>query len=191
MRNIFPLLSGNEKLKALLGAHIAEGKLSHAYIFEGDDGSGKMTCALSAAASLACEKRNDALSPLPCGKCTSCRKIFGLFSPDVHIVSPKEKKSIGVDAIRDITSSLYISPNENDYCVYIIDDAHLMTAQAQNALLNLSRSRRRLRLLSPLHRQQGFARHNQVALTGDQDGSLFKGAHCKISPRAQRRTGFI
>ena len=135
MRNIFPLLSGNEKLKALLGAHIAEGKLSHAYIFEGDDGSGKMTCALSAAASLACEKRNDALSPLPCGKCASCRKIFGLFSPDVHIVSPKEKKSIGVDAIRDITSSLYISPNENDYCVYIIDDAHLMTAQAQNALL--------------------------------------------------------
>ena len=135
MRNIFPLLSGNEKLKALLGVHIAEGKLSHAYIFEGDDGSGKMTCALSAAASLACEKRNDALSPLPCGKCTSCRKIFGLFSPDVHIVSPKEKKSIGVDAIRDITSSLYISPNENDYCVYIIDDAHLMTAQAQNALL--------------------------------------------------------
>ena len=140
MRNIFPLLSGNEKLKALLGAHIAEGKLSHAYIFEGDDGSGKMTCALSAAASLACEKRNDALSPLPCGKCASCRKIFGLFSPDVHIVSPKEKKSIGVDAIRDITSSLYISPNENDYCVYIIDDAHLMTAQAQNALGMLGRA---------------------------------------------------
>ena len=86
MRNIFPLLSGNKKLKALLGAHIAEGKLSHAYIFEGDDGSGKMTCALSAAASLACEKRNDALSPLPAAR-------YSVFSRRMSILYLRRRKN--------------------------------------------------------------------------------------------------
>lgn len=128
----FPALYGNEKLKSSLGRDFASGIFSHAYILEGPDGSGRMTAALSCAASLSCERRGD---KVPCMECVSCRKIFGNISADVKTVSAGDKKSIGVDAVRDIRSGLYVTPNDGDYRVYIIDGADIMTAQAQNALL--------------------------------------------------------
>lgn len=135
MKKIFPALFGNEKLKESLGREFLRGRQSHAYILEGADGTGKMTCALSAAASLSCEKRGNQTAPLPCGECLSCRKIFRGISPDVCVISAGDKKSIGVDSVREIKSNLYVVPNDCDFRVYIIEDAHLMTAQAQNALL--------------------------------------------------------
>lgn len=135
MKKIFPSLFANEKLKETLGRDFLDHRHSHAYILEGADGTGKMTCALSCAAALSCERRDDKVSPLPCMECLSCRKIFGGISPDVEVLSVGDRKSIGVGAIRDLKVNLYVVPNDCDFRVYIIDDAELMTPEAQNALL--------------------------------------------------------
>ena len=130
---IFPALFGNERLKESAGRDFADRRHSHAYIFEGKDGSGKMTAALNCAAALACENRGDVV---PCGECVACRKVFGGFSPDVEIISrPNDRKTIGVDSVRAVRENLWITPNDGDHRVYIIDDADKMTPEAQNALL--------------------------------------------------------
>ncbi|MBE6541421.1 MAG: hypothetical protein E7672_03125 [Ruminococcaceae bacterium] len=134
-RNIFPRLIGNNNLKNTLSSDLAEGKSAHAYIIEGQKGSGKHTAAREICASVLCENRGDGRYPLPCGECSQCRKILGGFSVDVMTVSNGDKASIGVDAVRDIKNSLYITPNDGDKKFYIIENAHLMTPQAQNALL--------------------------------------------------------
>lgn len=130
---IFPALFGNEKLKETVGRDFARKRNSHAYIFEGEEGSGRMTAALSCAAALMCEGAGDVI---PCGKCPSCRKVFGRYSPDVEIVErPADRKTIGVNAVRAIREDLWVTPNDSDYRVYIIKETELMTPEAQNALL--------------------------------------------------------
>lgn len=134
-KEIFPSLIGNDKLKKMLSSDFADGKSAHAYIIEGPKGSGKHTAALQICASVLCEHKNTESYPLPCGKCSSCRKILSRNSVDVLYVSNGDKASIGVDSIRQIKQSLYITPNDGDKKIYIIENAHLMTDQAQNALL--------------------------------------------------------
>ena len=131
--SIFPALFGNEKLKDTVGRDFVERRNSHAYIFEGEDGSGRMTAALCCAAALVCERKKDAV---PCGECVACRKVFGGYSPDVEIVEcPPDRKTISVNAVRAIRENLWVTPNDGDHRVYIIKDTELMTPEAQNALL--------------------------------------------------------
>ena len=134
-RSVFPALLGNDRLKRTLSYDFAAGRSAHAYILEGPDGSGKHTAARQIAASVLCERRADPSVPLPCGTCSACRKILRGLSVDVLSVSNNGKATIGVDAIRTIRESLYITPNDGDVKFYIIENAHLMTVQAQNALL--------------------------------------------------------
>lgn len=135
MRDIFPELIGNETLKKTLSSDLASRKSAHAYILEGPEGSGKHTAALYICAAVLCENRNDVTKPLPCGSCITCRKVLSGKSVDIMTVSNDDKASIGVDDIRAVRSSLYVTPNDGDYKFYIIENAHLMTPQAQNALL--------------------------------------------------------
>ena len=134
-RSVFPALLGNDRLKRTLSYDFAAGRSAHAYILEGPDGSGKHTAARQIAASVLCERRADPSVPLPCGTCSACRKILRGLSVDVLSVSNNGKATIGVDAIRTIRESLYMTPNDGDVKFYIIENAHLMTVQAQNALL--------------------------------------------------------
>ena len=134
-RKIFPDLIGNDKLKRTLSSDIALGRNAHAYILDGPAGSGKHTAARLICAAAACEHRSDDGYPLPCGQCPSCHKILSGISVDVLTVSNGDKATIGVDPIRAVKSSLYITPNDGDRKFYIIENAHLMTVQAQNALL--------------------------------------------------------
>lgn len=134
-REIFPTLIGNDRIKNTLSADFASGKSAHAYILEGPSGSGKHTAALAICASVVCEKRGDRSHTLPCGKCDSCRKILGIGSVDVITVSNGEKASLGVDVIRQVKETMFIPPNDGERKFYIIENAHLMTTQAQNALL--------------------------------------------------------
>lgn len=129
---IFPALFGNEKLKSSVGRDFAARRHSHAYIFEGCEGSGRMTAALSCAAALVCKRHGDSV---PCGRCVACRKVFDGYSPDVEVISLTDRKSIGVDSVRAIRENLYVTPNDGDYRIYIIDGAETLTVQAQNALL--------------------------------------------------------
>ncbi len=135
MKPAFPELIGNENLRRLLGDDIRTGRLSHAYIFEGPRGSGKHTLALQIAAALACENRGTDNIPLPCGTCPACRKILEGKSPDVIYVNRGEKATFGVEPIRALHADVCVAPNELDTKLYILEDAQLLTPQAQNAFL--------------------------------------------------------
>ena len=135
MRSIFPTLSGNEKIKMNVGLDISEGMNSHAYIIEGPAGSGKKTLARLIAAAVSCDNRFDGNDSLPCGRCNNCSRIMKDISADVVWITPGDKASIGVDAVREIRQGLYVTPNDSGFRTYIITNAEKMTVQAQNALL--------------------------------------------------------
>lgn len=130
MKNIFPSLIGNDMIRRTLS-----GSLSHAYIIEGPRGSGRLTSARNAVAAVLCENRSSADHALPCGKCSACSRVFRGIHPDSIEFDSDGKKSISVDAVRELRSRVFISPVESEHKFFIIRDADLMTVQAQNALL--------------------------------------------------------
>ncbi len=135
MKDAFPGVIGNDRLRRHLRDDILSSRFSHAYILEGAAGRGKHTLALQIAAALSCEKKNADGTPLPCGVCPTCRKILSGNSPDVISISRGDKSTLGVEAIRLMHSDVLIAPHESDVKIYIIEDAHLLTVQAQNAFL--------------------------------------------------------
>ena len=136
MRSYLSELVGNAALRARIGEDIAKGSFSHAYILEGDEGSGKHTLARAIAMSLACENRQNGDEPLPCGHCRSCRKILSGNCPDILYVKREEDRAtMGVNVIRELRTDVPVLPNDLDFKIYLIEEAHLMTPQAQNAFL--------------------------------------------------------
>ncbi len=135
MQVLFESFIGNQAVKERLSCAIRAGKASHAYLLEGRAGSGKKTLAYHITAALNCE---NIAETVPCGVCLSCRKIYRGISPDVVYIScEKNAKSIGVEKIRRMLEHIQIAPNDLQMKVYVIDDAHKMTEQAQNALLKM------------------------------------------------------
>ncbi len=138
----FQNVIGKEAIIIHLTTAVIQNNVSHAYIFQGEDGSGKLFVAKIFAKALECEtiqkalKNGEALSNInPCGICASCKKAESGNHPDIHILS-HEKASIGVDDIRiQINQDIQIKPYEGKYKIYIIPDAERMTEQAGNALL--------------------------------------------------------
>ncbi len=127
---------GNDDLYNYLTSCAKANSLSHAYILLGGKGTGKHTLARLIAAAANCEKRTDENAPIPCCECSSCKHILSDNSADlIYISREKDKASIGIDPIRLIKSDIVLYPNDGDFKVYIIDEAHTMTTQAQNALL--------------------------------------------------------
>lgn len=124
---------GNDRQKVYFSSLIAEGKCSHAYILEAPAGSGKKTFAklLAAALAFSSEKAGE-------GRDAKCRRIMEGTSPDVMTLTREEgKKTIGVDATRDFCASVYLTPSELSFKMYIFDEADKITPQAQNALLKI------------------------------------------------------
>ena len=120
---VFRGLYGNERLKSYLFAAVTEMKLPHALIFEGAEGSGKMTAALLTLS---------AMEP------QFSEKISSGGTPDVTVITvPEGKKSIGVSSVRDVKYQAYIKPQELSVRAFIIDKAETMTPEAQNALLKI------------------------------------------------------
>lgn len=136
MRSAFIDVVGNDRLRERLRDELCGHNLSHAYILEGAPGTGKHTVALRIAMALACQQRDDENASLPCMSCPACRKILDGKSPDVIFVRREEDRAtLGVETIREIRNDVYTAPNDLDTKVYILEDAHLMTPQAQNAFL--------------------------------------------------------
>lgn len=130
--NYFHDIYGNDEQKALFASLIRQGRLSHCYIFEAPRGGGKKMTALRLAAALAykAEPSDEGIA--------KCRRILEGSSPDVKILSrAADKKSIGVDAAREFVASVYLTPAELNFKMYIFDEADLLTPQAQNALLKV------------------------------------------------------
>jgi hypothetical protein len=136
MRDLFPRLVGNEALRRTLAPEMAGGKFSHAYILGGPKGSGKHTLAMEMIMAASCEHRNEEGFPLPCGTCRTCRKIRDGLCPDVITVRREEdRKTFGIDVIREMRGSVAVVPNDLNVKFYILEEAHLLTTEAQNALL--------------------------------------------------------
>ncbi|MBQ5893311.1 MAG: hypothetical protein IIW78_03560 [Clostridia bacterium] len=136
MRSAFSDVIGNERLRTRLCADLQENALAHAYVIEGDPGTGKHLLALRIAMAMSCENRHSTTHPLPCLQCPSCRKIASGNSPDVIYVTREEKHAaLGVNPIRDLRMDVYVAPNDLAVKTYIIEEAHLMTEAAQNAFL--------------------------------------------------------
>ena len=127
----FSALYGNDELKKHLSSAIENRTLSHAYIIEGAEGSGRRTLCRLIAAALACKDTKKR----PCRNCPMCEKILSKNAADVHEIDTDGDKTLKAREIRTLRSDMYLSPTEADYKVYIIDDAEKMTVQAQNALL--------------------------------------------------------
>lgn len=129
MKN-FNDIVGHSSIKEHLQTAISMGKLSHAYIFSGEEGSGKRMTAEIFAAALMCQGEER-----PCGMCMSCMQAESHNHPDIIYVT-HEKSKIGVDEIRvQLVDDVLIKPFSSEHKVYIVDDAERMTEQAQNALL--------------------------------------------------------
>ncbi len=123
---------GHEQIIAQLSSALKNKKISHAYIFNGADGTGKNMLAKAFAKALQCEAGyGDA-----CDMCASCHQTDTGNQPDIKWVTHEKGKSIGVDDIRlQLNSDIAVKPYSSKYKIYIVDEAEKMTAGAQNALL--------------------------------------------------------
>lgn len=132
----FNSIIGHEQIKEHLQTAIKQNKISHAYIINGEKGSGKKLTASVFAKTLLCENADSKEKDgQPCGTCKSCMQTDSGNHPDLIRVT-HEKISIGVDDIRlQVNNDIGIKPYSGPYKIYIIDDADKMTEQAQNALL--------------------------------------------------------
>lgn len=128
----FSKIIGHEKVIEYFQNAITMDKVSHAYILNGADKSGKMMLAEAFAATLQCEQGGKN----PCGECHSCKQAAGRNQPDIIYVTHEKPNTLGVEDIRrQINDDIVLKPYSSRYKIYIVDEAEKMNAQAQNALL--------------------------------------------------------
>lgn len=128
----FSRIYGQETIKEYLANVLKAGKISHAYIINGERSSGKEFIAKILAQTLQCEKGGTE----PCGECHACKQALSDNHPDIIRVVHEKPNSIGVEDIRSqVNNDIVIKPYSGPYKIYIINEGEKMTAQAQNALL--------------------------------------------------------
>ncbi len=130
----FAEVIGQDHVTEPLRAALANNRVNHAYLFSGPRGCGKTTSARILARALNCEK-----APIadPCGECDSCRDLARGGRGSLDVIEMDAASHNGVDDARDLREKAFFAPVRDRYKVYIIDEAHMVTTQAFNALLKL------------------------------------------------------
>ena len=127
---VFEDVKGQEHIVTTLKNQIRSGRTSHAYLFCGTRGTGKTTIAKIFAKAVNCEHPVDGS---PCGECEICRSIAA--GTSMNVIEIDAASNNGVDSIRQIVEEVNYSPAEGKYKVYIIDEVHMLSIGAFNALL--------------------------------------------------------
>ena len=126
----FDEVIGQDVIVKTLQNALSAGKITHAYLFSGPRGVGKTTVARLLAKAINCEQ---GMGKEPCNECESCRQIMEGINPDVIEIDAASNN--GVDEIREIREKVKFLPGESKYKIYIIDEVHMLTTSAFNALL--------------------------------------------------------
>ncbi len=127
----FDELVGQAHISAILKNAVKKGSLSHAYLFTGSRGTGKTSTARILVKAINCLERLD--DGNPCNKCSSCKAITaGRFLDLIEIDAASNR---GIDQIRELKEKIEFSPVEGKFKTYIIDEVHMLTTEAFNALL--------------------------------------------------------
>lgn len=129
----FQDIKGQDRPVRILKEYISQGRLSRAYLFTGPQGIGKRLIAQTLAKAINCEK--ELLDS--CDKCASCLKIDKNAHPDIHSIDTQDSDSIKIEYIRNLQREINLKPYEAKFKVFIIDNAHLLTAEAQNCILKV------------------------------------------------------
>ena len=131
----FADLVAQDHVAAALRGAVAQNRVAHGYLFAGPRGVGKTTAARILAMALNCERR--AATGEPCGACESCTRIWG-GSVNLDVVELDAASNRGVDDARDLRErAMYAASTEARHKVYIVDEAHMLTREAWNALLKI------------------------------------------------------
>ena len=126
----FQDIVGQEHITTTLQNALREKRFSHAYLFSGPRGTGKTSTAKILAKAVNCEKGP---SEEPCNQCNTCQRITEGSVLDVVEIDAASNR--GVEEIRDLREKVKFAPTETRYKVYIIDEVHMLTTEAFNALL--------------------------------------------------------
>ncbi|MDD5634800.1 MAG: DNA polymerase III subunit delta', partial [Candidatus Omnitrophica bacterium] len=119
-----------------LSACIGSGRIPVSFLFSGPEGVGRALTAKALIMSLFCQGKTDGVTP--CLSCVVCHKIDSGVHPDVIWIKPHEKNSnIKIEEIRSLRDALNLKPYESSWSVCVIEDAHMMTVSASNALLKI------------------------------------------------------
>lgn len=126
----FANLVGQDHVSRTLANAIKSGRIGHAYLFTGPRGTGKTSTAKILAKALNCEQGP---TVEPCNQCEACQRINSGSSMDVFEIDAASNR--GIEAIRDLRENVKFAPVNGRYKVYIIDEVHMLTSEAFNALL--------------------------------------------------------
>lgn len=133
-------VKGHSGIKRLLINLVENERLGHAYLFAGPEGVGKAFTALQFFTFLSCPNARDGE---PCGQCHVCQTMANLEFPDLHILGPgilpghEHQRTIKIQEIRELGEFINYPPMQGPYKMVLINDAHLMTTEAANALLKV------------------------------------------------------